>query len=39
MASISYDKLLRTEFYNNVPAKDRMQDINLSQLKLKVNDT
>ena len=26
-------------FYNNVFAKTRVQDINLNQLKLKVNDT
>ena len=39
MAYNSYDKLWRSEFYNNVSAKDRVQDINLSQLKLKVNDT
>ena len=38
MASISYDKLWWTEFYNNVSAKDSVQDINLNQLKLKVND-
>ena len=39
MASISYDKLWRTEFCNNVPPKDKVQDFNLNQLKLKVNDT
>ena len=39
MAYISFDKLWRSEFYNNVSARDRVQDINLDQLKLKVNDT
>ena len=39
MAYICYDKMWRSEFYNNVSAKDRVQDINLTQLKLKVNDT
>ena len=27
-----------SEFFNNVSAKDKVQDINLNQLKLKVND-
>ena len=31
-------KLWKGEFYNDVSAKDRVQDINLNQLKLKVND-
>ena len=39
MAYISCDKLSRSNFDNNVPAEDRMQDINLNQSKLKVNDT
>ena len=39
MAYFSYDKLWRSKFYNNVCAKDRVQDINLNQLKLKVNDS
>ena len=39
MAYISYDKLWRSEFYNNVSAKDRFQDISPNQLKLKVNDS
>ena len=39
MAYISYDKLCRSEFYKNVFAKDRKQEINLIQLKLIVNDT
>ena len=38
MAYISYDKLWRSEFHNNVSAKDRVQDINLNQLKLNVNE-
>ena len=39
MAFISFDKLCRNEFYNNVSAKNKVQEINLNQLKLKVNDT
>ena len=39
MAYISNDKLWRSEFYINVSAKERVQDINLNQLKLKVDDT
>ena len=39
MASFSYDKLWRSEFYNNVSAKARNQSICLNQLKLKVIDT
>ena len=39
MAYISYDNLWRNEFYNNVSPEDRVQDINVSQLKFKVNDT
>ena len=39
MAYIHYDKLWRSVFYYNVTGTDRMQDVNLNQLKLKVNDT
>ena len=39
MTYISYNKFWQKEFYNNVSAKDRVQDINLNLLKLKVNDT
>ena len=39
MAYFSYDKLWRSEFYNNVSAKDKMHDINLNQLKFEVHDT
>ena len=39
MAFIGYDIYWRSEFYNNVSAKDRVQQINLDQLKVKVNDT
>ena len=39
MAYICYDKLWRSELYNNLSAKDRVPDINLIQIKLKVNDT
>ena len=38
MTCISYDKLWRSEFYDNVSAKDRVQDIDLNQFKLKVYD-
>ena len=38
MAYMIDDKLWRSEFCNNVSAKDIVQDINLDQLKLKVND-
>ena len=39
MAFISYDKVWRSEFCKNVSAYDRVEDINLDQIKLKVNDT
>ena len=39
MAFISYDKIWGSEFYNNVSAKDRLQDITCNQLKLKLNDS
>ena len=39
MAYRSYDQLWRSEFYNNVSAKDRVQDIKPNQLNLKVHDT
>ena len=39
MTYISYDKLWRNEFFNNVCAKDRVPGVNLNQLKLKENDT
>ena len=35
---MSYDKIWRSEFYNNVSASDRMKDFNLNRLKLKVTD-
>ena len=38
MAYISNEKSERSEFYNSVSAKDRVQDKNLSQIKFKVND-
>ena len=37
MAYVSYDKLWRSDFYNNVSAKYRDHDIYFNQLKLKVN--
>ena len=39
MAYKCYDKLWRSELYNNISPKDSVQDINLDQLKLKLNDT
>ena len=36
---VRYDKLWRSDFYNLVFAKDRVQNITLNQLKLKINDT
>ena len=39
MAYIIYNKLWQSKFYNSVSTKDRVQDINLNQLNLKVNDT
>ena len=38
MAYLGYDKLWQSQFHRNVSAKDRVQDINLNQLKLKVID-
>ena len=38
MAYIRYDKEWRSEFYNNVSAKNRAQCKNLSQLKVEVNE-
>ena len=39
MAYISYKKLWESEFHNKVCAKDRVQEINFNQLKLKVDDS
>ena len=39
MAYVSYDKTRRIEFFQKAAAKDKVQDKNLNQLKLKVNDT
>ena len=39
MAYINYKILWPSELFNNVSAKDRMQDLNPYQLKLKVNKT
>ena len=39
MVHIGYKKLWEREFHNNVSAKDKTQDNNLNQLKLKVNNT
>ena len=38
MAYRRYDKLWRSEFFNNVSEEDRVKDITCNQLKLKVGD-
>ena len=38
MAKIWYDNLWRIEFYNKASAKDKVQDLNLNEVKLKVNN-
>ena len=39
MAYISYNKLWESEFDGIVSKRDKLQDANISQLKLEVNDT
>ena len=39
MAFTSYDNLWHFDFHNNISAKDRVQDTNINQIKLRVNDT
>ena len=39
MACISYKKTWGSEYYKNVSAEDKSQDINPNEIKLKVNDT
>ena len=39
MAYISYNKLLESEFDGIVSTRDKLQDANISQLKLEVHDT
>ena len=39
MAYISYNKLWGSEFDDNVSKRDKLQDLKINQLKLKVNDT
>ena len=39
MAYISYNKLLESEFDGIVSKRDKLQDANISQLKLEVHDT
>ena len=39
IAYIGFGKLQRSDFYENVSAKDKVQVININQLKLKVNYT
>ena len=39
MAHVSYNKLWESEFDGIVSKRDKLQDANISQLKLEVNDT
>ena len=39
MAYISYKKLWESEIDNFVSKKDKVQDLNINQLKLQVHDT
>ena len=39
MAYISYNKLWESEFNGIVSKRDKLQDLNINQLKLKVHDT
>ena len=39
MAYFKYDRFWRSWFYKIISAKDRIQDINLNQLKLKLNNS
>ena len=39
MAYFSYNKLWESEFDNIVSKRDKLQDLNISQLKLEVHDT
>ena len=39
MAYISYNKLWESEFDNVVSKRDKLQDLNINQLKLDVHDT
>ena len=39
MAYISYNKAWESEFHNIVSKKDKVQDMNINQLKLEVRDT
>ena len=39
MAYISYNKLWESEFDDIVSKRDKLQDLNINQLKLEVHDT
>ena len=39
MAYISYNKLWESEFDNIISKRDKLQDLNINQLKLEVHDT
>ena len=39
MTYISYNKALENEFDNIVSERDKLQDMNINQLKLEVHDT
>ena len=38
MAYITYNKLWESEFYGIVSKRDKLQDLNINQLKLEVHD-
>ena len=39
MAYFNYNKLWESEFDGIVPKRDKLQDLNINQLKLEVHDT
>ena len=39
MAYISYNKLWESEFVGIVSKRDKLQDLNINQIKLEVHDT
>ena len=39
MAYIAYNKVWESEFDNIVSKRDKVQDLNINQLKLEVHDT
>ena len=39
MAFITYNKIWERAFYNIISKRDKLQDMNINQLKLEVHDT